>query len=57
MAGRDVEVAGLTVAGVVGMGKYLVSEWVICADSQSYLILWLNVHYIGVQSTDHLVTP
>jgi hypothetical protein len=35
------------------MGKYLISEWATCAG-QPYLILWLNVYDIGVQTTDHL---
>ena len=32
------------------MGKYLVCGWAICAG-QPYLILWLNVHDIGIQTT------
>lgn len=35
------------------MGKYLIPGRAICAG-QSYVILWLNVHDIGMQTTDHL---
>ena len=33
-------------------GKYLISEWAICA--RPYFITWLNIHDIGMQTTDHL---
>jgi hypothetical protein len=35
------------------MRKYLISEWAISAG-QHYFILWLNIHDIGMQTTDHL---
>jgi hypothetical protein len=35
------------------MGKYPIPGWAICVG-QSYLIPYLNVHDIGMQTTDHL---
>jgi hypothetical protein len=38
------------------MGRYLISERAICTG-QPNLILWLNVHDIGMQTTEHLWPP
>jgi hypothetical protein len=38
------------------MEKYLILGWAICAG-QPNLILWLNIHYMGIQITCDPLAP